>query len=105
MPPLIEGFLPDLLTWTSFEQAWSQRYAVQTLCRMLFTLETGQVASKPAALEWAKRTLPANWGGLFQQVLDDRAIGWDPADRPRPGSVEATIEFAEYAKGRANSRA
>jgi len=46
MPPLIESFLPDLFTWTSFDVAWSQRYAVTTLCRMLYTLDTGDVASK-----------------------------------------------------------
>ena len=46
--PLIESFLPDLLSWTSFDIAWAQRYAVTTLCRMLYTLETGEVASKPA---------------------------------------------------------
>jgi len=104
MPALIDGFLPDLFTWTSFELAWSQRYAVQTLCRMLYTLERGEVASKQTSLEWAKSALPTDWRDLFQQVLDDRGIGWDPADRPRPGSVQATLEFAEYARGRASSQ-
>lgn len=50
MRPLIENFLPDLFTWTSFEIAWTQRYAVATLCRMLYTL--GEAASKQASLEW-----------------------------------------------------
>jgi hypothetical protein len=27
MRPLIENFLPDLFTWTSFDIAWTQRYA------------------------------------------------------------------------------
>ena len=99
MRPLIEGFLPDLLSWTSFDIAWAQRYAVTTLCRMLYTLDTGEVASKPAALEWAKSTLPAQWHGLIQQVIDDRPLPWN--DPPRPGSVEATIAFSEFAKERA----
>jgi Domain of unknown function (DUF4111) len=99
MRPLIESFLPDLLSWTSFDIAWSQRYAVTTLCRMLYTLDTGEVASKPAALEWAKHALPPVWHDLFQQVLDDRALAWD--DPPRTGSVEPTIAFADYAKERA----
>jgi hypothetical protein len=101
MRRLIESFLPDLFGWTSFDIAWSQRYAVSTLCRMLYTLDTGEVASKQASLEWAKHALIPAWHGLIQQVLDDRAIGWDPNDPPRPGSVEATIAFAEYAKERA----
>jgi hypothetical protein len=98
MPPLIESFLPDLFTWVTFEIAWAQRYAVTTLCRMLYTLDTGEVASKRASLEWAQHTLDPAWRNLIQQVLDDRALGWNPDEPPRAGSVEATIAFAEYAK-------
>jgi predicted nucleotidyltransferase len=101
MRQLIESFLPDLYSWIGFDIAWAQRYAVASLCRMLYTLDTGEVASKQAALEWAKHALPPAWHDLFHQVLADRAIGWDPDDPPRPGTVEATIAFAEYAKERA----
>lgn len=101
MRRLVESFLPDLLSWTSFDTAWSQRYAVSTVCRILYTLETGEVASKQASLEWAKRALDPAWRDLIRQALDDRALGWDPDDPPRAGSVEATIAFAEYARERA----
>ena len=101
MPPLIETFLSNLLSWTSFDIAWAQRYAVTTLCRMLFTLETGEVSSKPASLEWAKSALPTRWRDLIQQAIDDRPLPWN--DPPRPGSVEATIAFSEYATKRARS--
>jgi Domain of unknown function (DUF4111) len=101
MRPRIESFLPELFSWTSFDIAWSQRYAVQTLCRMLYTLDTGEVTSKPASLDWAKHVLSPAWHDLIQQVRDDRAIAWD--DPPRPGSVEATTAFAEYAKQRATN--
>jgi 8-oxo-dGTP pyrophosphatase MutT (NUDIX family) len=104
MRPLIERFLPDLFTWISFDNAWAQKYAVATLCRMLYTLETAEVTSKPAALEWAKEALDPGWRGLIQQVLDDRDRAWDPEERPRPGSVEATTAFAEYARSRAEVR-
>ena len=66
---------------------------------MLYTLETGKVTSKPASLEWSKSALPEQWQGLIQQAIDDRPLPWN--DPPRPGSVEATIAFAEYAKERA----
>lgn len=102
MRPLIENFLPDLFTWINFDTAWAQRYAVTTLCRMLYTLEIGEVASKPAALEWAKEALAPVWHGLIQQALDDRPRGWDPDDPPRTGSVKATVSFAEWAKERAS---
>jgi hypothetical protein len=61
------------------------------------------VASKPAALEWAKKALAPEWHDLIQQALDDRPLGWDPDDPPRPGSVKATVAFAEYVKARAAS--
>ncbi len=97
MRVLIARFLPDLLSWTNFDEvAWSQRYAVTTLCRMLYTLETGEVTSKQNALEWAKSALPERWRELVQQAIDDRPLPWN--DPPRPGSVEATIAFADYAK-------
>ena len=99
MPPLIERFLPNLLSWTSFDIAWAQRYAVTTLCRTLYTLAGGAVASKRASLEWAKDALDSAWRDLIQQVIDDRPLRWN--DPPRPGSVEATIAFSEYAKQRA----
>jgi hypothetical protein len=99
MPPSIERFVPSLSTWASFDTAWTQRYAVTTLCRMLYTLDTGEVASKPAALEWAKATLDPAWNDLIQQVIDDRPLTWN--DPPRAGTVETTIAFAEYAKQRA----
>ena len=97
--PLVATFLPDLLAWTSLDGAWSQRYAVTALCRMLHTIETGDMTSKPGSLRWAKTALDPQWNGLIEQVLDDRAEPWN--DPPRPGSVDATIAFTEYAKQRA----
>ena len=94
----IETFLPDLLGWISFDTAWTQRYAVTTLCRMLYTFDSGEVASKQAALRWAKQALPPEWHPLIGQALDERSLGWDPDERPRPGTVEATTELARYAQ-------
>ena len=95
----IPRFLYDLRDWTNFDEvAWSQRYAVTTLCRMLYTLDAGEITSKQNALGWAKSALPNQWRGLIQQVIDDRPLPWN--DPPRPGSIEATIAFAEYAKQR-----
>jgi hypothetical protein len=97
----IATYIPDLLDWTTFDTAWTQRYAVTSLCRMLYTVEHGEIVSKPAALEWAKRALAPGWSPLIQQVIDDRPLPWN--DPPRPGSVEATIAFADYARARSSS--
>lgn len=90
--------LQDLFTWVSFDIAWAQRCAVTTFCRILHTLDTGRVTSKKAALLWARDNLEPAWSGLIQQVIDDRPLGWDPDQPPRPGSVELTPGFAEYAE-------
>jgi len=99
----VETLLDDLLTWITFDVAWGQRYAVTAFCRALYTLETGRVTSKKAALEWARDRLDPRWRTLLQQVVDDRQLGFDTEVRPRPGSVEETLAFAEYAKALATS--
>jgi hypothetical protein len=90
--------MTDLGTWASFDVAWTQRYAVSTYCGILYTLRTAEVASKHGALEWARDNLDPRWRPLLTQVIQDRALGWDPTDPPRPGSLEATYEFAVYAE-------
>jgi hypothetical protein len=61
------------LTW--FGRRDSQAFVVLTLCRLLYTLETGAVASKPAAARWAQqrlepRRVPTAGGcGLIERAL------------------------------------
>jgi hypothetical protein len=47
-------------------------YIVQTMCRALYTLELGKVASKPVACRWAMATQKSRW-----QPLIKRALEWD----------------------------
>ena len=68
-----------------------------TLCRILYTLETGEVASKRASLLWAKDHLDPRWQSLIAGTLEDRSLGWNHADPLRPGSLEATLAFNDYA--------
>ena len=99
MRPQIESFLTDLGTWASFDVSWTQRYAVESSSRMLYTLEHGAVISKQAALEWAAETLPLEWRDLIEQVQGDRLVSGN--DPPRPGSVDRAVAFVEYVQGRA----
>lgn len=78
------------------DHAWTQRYIVQTYSRVLYTAETGKVASKPTALEWARSRLDPAWLPLLGQVAEDRAIPWKPVDPPRLGSMQRAYEFAAY---------
>lgn len=98
MRAALPGVMAGLRAWAPFDVAWTQRYAVSTYCRVLYTLRTGEVASKQGALEWAGSNLDPAWRPLLTQVAQDRALGWDPADPPRPGSLEAAYEFAAYAE-------
>jgi hypothetical protein len=95
-----QTFLDDLATWINFDMAWAQRFAVATLCRILYTHDEGRVASKRQAMLWARNHVEPHWSDLIQQAVDDRDLGWDPNEPPRPGSVERTIAFAEYVKRR-----
>jgi Domain of unknown function (DUF4111) len=94
----LPGVMTGIESWAPFDVAWTQRYVVSTYCRVLYTLHTARVTSKRGALEWAGANLDPKWRPLLAQVIEDRMLGWDPADPPRPGSLEATYEFATYAE-------
>jgi hypothetical protein len=50
----LRTLLDDLATWIDIDAlAWGQRYAVVAACRIYYTLQTAEVATKLAALEWA----------------------------------------------------
>ena len=48
------------------DKRFYRAYAVLTVCRILHTLSTGGVVSKPRAAEWALRELPLRWHGLIR---------------------------------------
>ena len=99
MRPQIEGFLVDLRSWASFDISWTQRYAVESSSRMLYTLEFGEVISKQDALAWAAEALPPEWRDLLEQVRQDRFVRWNAP--PRHGSMERAVAFVEYVQTRA----
>jgi predicted nucleotidyltransferase len=75
-----------------------QPFAVLTFCRMLHTLATGTIVSKPAAARWAQQHLESRWTELIQRAVDERPEpslrGRTPAD---PAAVKQTLEFIRYA--------
>lgn len=99
----LSSLLGDLATWSDIDTvAWGQRYAVTAACRILYTFETAEVASKPAALEWALRTLEPRWRPLLAQVRDERSHGWDPNHAPRLGESDAARAFTASVLTRIN---
>ena len=66
-----------------------QAYAVLTFCRVLYTLHTGEIASKPVSARWAAQTLGPDWSGLIV-----RALEW-PVE-PQPDAFDQTVALLRY---------
>jgi predicted nucleotidyltransferase len=78
-------------TW----DAWSQRYAVLTMPRLLRTQVFGDVVSKPAAVAWALEVLDPRWRPLLTTALAER--GQRPWDAPIDVDLaRRTEEFVQY---------
>jgi len=81
--------------------AW-QAFWVGLFCRMLHTLATGAVWSKPASLAWAQGALDPQWRGLIARAAavrkGDAAQSGQPAD---PAEVAAIRAFVSYAMAHA----
>jgi Domain of unknown function (DUF4111)/Nucleotidyltransferase domain len=80
------------------ENRWLQAYAVVTFCRMLYTVQHGTVASKPAAVEWAQATLDGRWAGLIERAWADRPNpSLKSKQKADPNDARSTLEFIQYA--------
>jgi hypothetical protein len=71
-----------------------QSYTVLTLCRVLYTLHYGTVASKPVAARWAQETLDNQWVTLIERAWAGRH---NPGLEASPDEVSGTLEFIQYA--------
>ncbi len=82
---------------TRLETSRYQAYAVLTMCRVLYTLEHGDVAPKPEAARWAQGATSRPWPALIQ-----RALAWRP-DKPLD-RLGDTLGFIRYTLTRARAR-
>jgi len=82
----------------SFNNHFYQTFIVQSYCRMLHSLETGQILSKRAGVTWGKAHLDPAWHGLIDRTWAGRP---DPAASVRrpadPADFQATLDFIRYA--------
>lgn len=65
-----EATLSDL---SKFKRSDYQVFAILTMCRTLYSLETGAITSKIEAAQWALQKLDTKWKNLIEQ-----AITWNP---------------------------
>ncbi|HTX92164.1 MAG TPA: aminoglycoside adenylyltransferase domain-containing protein [Anaerolineales bacterium] len=70
-----------------------QSYVVLTMCRMLHTHQNGVLVSKPAASEWARKTLEPGWLPLIEHAWAGRH---DPGGEMHPEDVQGTLEMIRY---------
>lgn len=85
-------------TKTGGMSRWSQPYLVLTFCRILNTIESGRVASKHEAAEWACANLDPHWRPLIERAVADRPDPWARVHEPAANNlVEETLAFADYA--------
>ena len=71
-----------------------QSYTVLSLCRILYTLQFGDVVSKPFAARWAKETLAGNWVSLIERAWVGRH---HPEASAELEDIKGTLDFIKYA--------
>lgn len=82
---------PEWIAWAR-EQS-SLAFIVLTVCRILYSLETGSVASKPAAACWAAQTLDPRWVALIDRSLAGQHATGDASQ----GELEEMLTYLVYA--------
>ncbi len=70
-----------------------QSYCVLSLCRMLYTLRTGGILSKPRAAAWAMQNLDSRWKLLIEYALVGRQNPDADADMD---DLNETLEMMKY---------
>ncbi len=70
---LNEYWRPMLANVEKLSRSDYQVFAILTMCRTLYTLETNKIASKPDAAHWAIENTP----GMFKELIE-KALSWQP---------------------------
>ncbi len=70
-----------------------QAFAILSMCRALYTIREGKVASKPEAADWALQTLDPKWRLLIEQALVWR-------HEHEPDDMTKMLEFLRFAVAR-----
>lgn len=86
---LHEWWSPMLIHSTRLQSTEYQAYAVLTMCRALYTLETDTIASKPVAAHWAQITTGEPWSAFI-----DWALSWQAA--PYSNRMNEALDFIKY---------
>lgn len=78
----------------------AQGFDVETVCRALYTIATGELCSKARAVAWAMETLPPEWRPLLEWSQRYKKDRTQDASR-----VEEVLAFVRYGAERASMAA
>jgi hypothetical protein len=90
---LHEYWESNLIDFSKFKRSDYQVFAILTMCRTLYSLETGKITSKIEAAKWAMQRLNTNWKNLIEL-----AIAWEPSQEIN--KLEETQNFIRYVLNR-----
>jgi hypothetical protein len=98
---LKQAMLPALSGWATYllnhpeeiRHRGYQSYIILTLCRILYTLQSGDVASKLKSANWAKEALGDTWKPLIEDAWEGRHASQMPPD---PAAIRQTLDFIRY---------
>jgi hypothetical protein len=91
---LSEWIAKFLLKPESLNYRGYQSYIVLSLCRILYTLQEGEVVSKRYAVRWARENLSDRWENLLSEAWQGRHHPELPSS---PKDIKETMEFIRYA--------
>jgi hypothetical protein len=77
-----------------------QSYIVLTLCRILYTIEFGDIASKPLAARWAQESQGERWASLIERTWESRH---NPGGLASADDLHGTLEFIQYTLARSEN--
>lgn len=81
---------PTWITW--FRQRDAHTFVILTLCRLLYSLATESVTSKPRAAEWAQKELGGSWAKLIKHALARQ----HEAGEITPSEEEESLAFIHF---------
>jgi len=91
---ILQGWAAQILdTPDEIDSRGYQSYTVLTLCRILYTLQNGAVASKSVAAKWVQETLDERWIPLIDRAWIGRQ---NPDLKVETDEVHETLEFIRY---------
>ena len=97
----MEGWATELLASPEpISSLGYQTYTALTVCRILYTLHSGTIASKPVAARWAQETLGEPFTSLIERTWFGRH---NPGLAAPSEDIIATLDLIRYALGMSNT--